>query len=105
MSVIMTFEAAADPDAMERYASEHPEEMEAVIDLAKQHGVIAPLFYGADGKVMVVDEWPDPESFQRFFDEARPRVEPMMGAAGMQGEPEVTFWRKLETGDDVGWAE
>jgi len=28
-----------------------------------------------------------------------------MGASGMQGEPEVTFWRKLETGDDVGWAD
>ena len=29
----------------------------------------------------------------------------MMGASGMQGEPEVTSWRKLETGDDVGWAD
>jgi hypothetical protein len=19
------------------------------------------------------------------------------------GEPEITFWRKLETGDDLGW--
>ena len=54
---------------------------------------------------MVVDEWPDPETFQHFFEEARPRIEPMMGASGMQGEPEVTFWRKLETGDDVGWAD
>jgi hypothetical protein len=57
----------------------------------------------SDGKLMVVDEWPDPESFQRFFDEVRPRIEQMMGPAGMQGEPAVTFWRKLVTGDDVGW--
>jgi hypothetical protein len=105
MSVIMTFQANADADAMERYAAEHPDEMQAVIQLAQQHGVIAHRFYGAEGKVMVVDEWPDPETFQHFFEEARPRIEPMMGASGMQGEPEVTFWRKLETGDDVGWAD
>jgi hypothetical protein len=24
-------------------------------------------------------------------------------ASGVTSEPEVTFWRKLETGDDVGW--
>jgi hypothetical protein len=27
----------------------------------------------------------------------------MMGAAGVTSEPEVTFWRKLETNDEVGW--
>lgn len=52
---------------------------------------------------MVVDEWPDPESFQRFFEEMRAEIEPMMAEVGVTGGPEVTFWRKLETHDDVGW--
>ena len=52
---------------------------------------------------MVVDEWPDPESFQSFFAEAQSEIEPMMRDAGIQSEPEVTFWRRLETHDAVGW--
>ena len=90
---------------MERYAAEHPDEMQAVIQLAQQHGVIAHRFYGAEGQIMVVDEWPDPASFQQFFESERANIEPIMAASGMTGEPEVTFWRKLETGDDVGWAD
>ncbi len=27
----------------------------------------------------------------------------MMAEIGVTAEPEVTFWRKLETHDDVGW--
>jgi hypothetical protein len=52
---------------------------------------------------MVVDEWPDPESFQRFFEQLRPEIEPMMAAVGVKGEPDITFWRKLDTHDEVGW--
>jgi hypothetical protein len=32
-----------------------------------------------------------------------PRIEPIMQAAGVTSEPEVVFWRKLETDDDYGW--
>ena len=51
---------------------------------------------------MVVDEWPDAESFQRFFESQRDQIEPMMQQVAT-GEPEITFWRKLEPNDDVGW--
>jgi hypothetical protein len=27
----------------------------------------------------------------------------MMGEIGASGEPDVTFWRKLETHDEIGW--
>jgi hypothetical protein len=52
---------------------------------------------------MVADEWPDPESFQRFFQDLRSEIEPMFREVGVSGEPEVTFWRKLDTHDEVGW--
>jgi hypothetical protein len=41
-------------------------------------------------------------SFEAFFQQERSNIEPIMAAVGATGEPEVTFWRKLETGDDVG---
>lgn len=103
MSVIMTFVANGDPDELERRAAGNPDGMRAISDRAKANGLIAHRFYGAEGKIMVVDEWPDPESFQRFFEEMRGEIEPMMREVGVSGEPEITFWRKLETHDEVGW--
>jgi hypothetical protein len=32
----------------------------------------------------------------------RPHIEPLMHAVATS-EPEIVFWRKLETGDEVGW--
>ena len=104
MSVIMTLRANGDPAELERRAAENPDAMRSIADRAKEHGLIAHRFYGTDdGKIMVVDEWPDPQSFQQFFEAMRPEIEPMMQAVGVTGEPEITFWRKLDTHDEVGW--
>ena len=104
MSVIMTLRVKGDPAKLEEHAAAHSDEMRSLAEQAERHGLIAHRFYGSDdGQVMVVDEWPDEGSFQAFFEEARPQIEPVMGAAGASSDPEVTFWRKLETGDDVGW--
>jgi hypothetical protein len=66
--------------------------------------VIAHRFYGTDdGKIMVADEWPSAEDFQSFFEHMGPQIQGLMAAAGVTSEPEVTFWRKLDTQDDVGW--
>jgi hypothetical protein len=51
---------------------------------------------------MVIDEWPDEASFQTFFSEMEPEIGPMMQEVAT-GEPEFTFWHKLDTGDDFGW--
>jgi hypothetical protein len=102
MSVIMTLQFDGDPAAAERYAAEHPDEMQEILDHAAQHGLIAHRFYGADGKIMVLDEWPDAKSFQEFFAHMGPQIAPMMAAAGISGEPQPVFWRKLETHDDYG---
>jgi len=102
MSVIMTFVAGGDPEELERKAAENPDGMRAIADRAQAHGLITHRFYGAEGKIMVLDEWPDPQSFQGFWDEMKGEIEPMMQEVGVTGEPEITFWRKLETHDDVG---
>lgn len=69
---------------------------------AKDRGVTAQRFYGADRPILDVDERSDPESFEAFFQQERSNVEPIMAAVGATGEPEMRFWRKLEPGDDVG---
>jgi hypothetical protein len=103
MSVIMTLWLQGDPDKLEQLAGEDPDRMRSIAERAKGHGLIAHRFYGSDGQIMVVDEWPDPESFQRFFEELQPEIEPMFGAVNAQGEPQIRFWRKLDTHDEVGW--
>jgi hypothetical protein len=103
MSVIMTFRVAGDPDKLEQLAAEKGDVLRDISERAKEHGVIAHRFYGSESEIMVVDEWPDPESFTTFFEAERAAIEPMMAEVAT-GEPVITFWRKLETGDDIGWA-
>src|ERR1700712_1122820 len=103
MSVLMTLRASADPKVLEQYAAQNPDKMQAIIELARKHGMIAHRLYGlGEERIMVVDEWSSEEAFNDFFAEADD-VREMMGAVGMIGEPEVTFWRDLDTKDAVGW--
>jgi heme-degrading monooxygenase HmoA len=104
MSVIMTMHLKADAKKLEEIAGQDPDRIRSIADAAKGAGLIAHRFYGSDdGQVMVIDEWPDAQSFQRFFEEQSSKIQPLMEESGLQSEPEVTFWQKLETGDDVGW--
>ena len=106
MSVILTFRVQGDPQKLESMAGENPDRMRGIADRAKEHGLIAHRFYGSDdGQIMVVDEWPDPQSFQTFFEQERGEIEPLMQQVGVSSEPEITFWRRLETHDEVGWEE
>ena len=104
MSVIMTLRVKGDPQKLESLAGENPDRMQGILEQAKQNGLIAHRFYGSDsGEIMVVDEWPDAESFQRFFEGAGDQIQPLMAEAGVTEEPKPTLWRKLETRDEYGW--
>jgi len=104
MSVIMTLRIKGDANKLEAQAAADPGAIRAIAEHAKTAGLIAHRFYGSeDGQIMVVDEWPDPGSFQKFFEASRAQIEPLMASVGATAEPEITFWRKLETHDDVGW--
>src|SRR5690348_9171680 len=99
MSVFMTLEAVGDPKAIEQYAADNKEKMQAVLAAAKRHGLIAHRFRGSDdgSKLMVVDEWPDRQSFESFFQEQQAEIQPMFEAARVTGQIEPTFWRELST--------
>jgi hypothetical protein len=103
MSVIMTMRVQGDPAKFEAAAKEHQDALRSILDLAKSHDLIAHRFYGSEGEFMAIDEWPAAENFQAFFEEASQQIGPLMESAGVTSEPSVTFWHKLDTGDDVGW--
>jgi hypothetical protein len=102
VSVIMTLRVSGDPAKLEQLAQGNPGLIRGIAARAEEQGLIAHRFYGSENEIMVVDEWPDPESFRRFFESEREQIDPMMAQVAT-GEPTITFWRKLETGDDVGW--
>jgi hypothetical protein len=100
----MTMHVQADPSKLEAAAQANQETMLAIVEKAKSYGLIAHRFYGNDdGQVMVADEWPDVESFQRFFEATQSEIQPMMIEAGATAPPVITYWRKLAVGDDHGW--
>ena len=104
MSVIMTLRVKGDPKKLEERAGHNPDAMREIAERAKDHGLVAHRFYGSDdGQIMVVDEWPDEQSFQKFFEQEQGEIQPIMEAVGATSEPRVVFWRKLETHDEVGW--
>jgi hypothetical protein len=100
MTVLMTLKVPADAGRLEQFAKDNPTLMPSVSGRGKDYGVISHRFYESGGTVMVVDEWPDEESFQKFFD-ASPEIKDVMAAAGASAPPEVTFWRKLDLGDEI----
>jgi hypothetical protein len=52
---------------------------------------------------MVLDEWPDRQSFESFFQEQESEIRPMFEAAGVTAQIEPVFWRELSTHDAFGW--
>ena len=105
MPVIMVQEVAADPNGLEQFAAANQETVRAILEAAKKHGLSAHRFYGSeDGKkVLIVDEWPDRESFESFAQEQAPQIEAMFKAASGTDSSEPTYWRELTTYDAVGW--
>ena len=104
MSVIMTLRMKGDPKRFEEIAAQNPDRVKAISDAGREAGVIAHRFYGSDdGQIMVIDEWPDAETFHGFFQAQAPNIQPLMADVGVEGEPELTIWHKLESHDEVGW--
>ena len=105
MSVIMVQQIAGDPNKLEQFAAANRETMQSIMGAAQKHGLIAHRFYGSEdgSKVLILDEWPDSQSFEAFAQEQAPQIEPMFEAVGATEVSEPTFWRELTTNDAFGW--
>jgi hypothetical protein len=99
VSVFMILRVKGDPDALEQYANANADLMRSIADAGKAAGATRHAFAAGDGEVLVIDEWSDAESFQRFFESQKdiPRV---MQAAGAEGAPQIAIYRKLSTPDE-----
>jgi hypothetical protein len=97
VSVLMTLRVSGDAKAIE---ATDPDVLNRVVERAKGLGLISHHFYGTDKDVLVIDEWPDEGSFQKFF-ESSPEIKDLMERAGA-GEPSIEFWHHLDVKDDVG---
>ena len=99
MSVFMILRVQGDPEALEGYASSNADMMQRIAEAGKAAGAIRHAFGGSDDEIIVIDEWPDEGSFQRFF-ESQPEIPRLMQEGGVTGAPQISFYRKLDTGDE-----
>ena len=98
MSVLMTMRVQGDPKRLE---AEDPTVLKSIVDRAREFGVVSHRFYGTDDEILVVDEWPDEGAFQKFF-AASPEIADVMERAGVTAEPQIRFYRELDTSDAMG---
>jgi len=99
MSVIVILRIPGNPADLERYADGPGGEiMRRIAEAAKAGGAVRHSFAGGDNEVLVVDEWPDEQSFQAFF-ASQPEIADVMRDGGAQGPPETSIYRKLRTPD------
>jgi hypothetical protein len=101
MSVMMALRIEVDPERFERVVKENTDQLMAIVEQAKQRGLIHHEFYAGDGAVMAVDEWPDEQSFMGFYEAAGQDIAEMLGKAGVSSQPQTSFWRLLDTPDKV----
>ena len=102
MSVLMVLEVPVHVDGLRRAADAHGDLMKGVAERGRAAGAIHHDFYAADdGSVIVVDEWPDRESFLGFFETQGGDIGQLMESAGATGAPgQPRFYEKLSLGDE-----
>jgi heme-degrading monooxygenase HmoA len=100
MSVMMGLRIPVDPKRFEEVANGNTERLMGIAERAKQHGAMSHAFYASEAgdEVLVVDVWPDSESFQKFFSSS-PDIGEMVAEAGATGEPHAAFWHEMDTPD------
>ena len=98
VSVFMILRVPGDPNTFEQYANANAALMQRIAEEGKAAGATRHAFAGGDGEILVIDDWPDAEAFQRFF-ESQTEIPRLMQEGGAQGAPEISFYRKLDTPD------
>jgi hypothetical protein len=99
MSVLMTLRVSGDPKGVEGLDTD---KIRAIAATAKSYGAIRHRFFTNGSEVLVVDEWPDRESFQKFFD-GTPEIADVMAAAGVTAQPSVEFFDRMDVDDALNW--
>jgi len=99
MAIIVILRIQGNPADLERYAAgPGGDVMQRISAAGKAAGAVRHTFAGGENEVLVIDEWPDEQSFQKFFAD-QPEIADVMRDGGAQGPPQISFYRKLNTPD------
>ena len=101
MSVLMLLRVQGNAKGLEGFAAENPDVVQKIAARAREYGVLRHRFFGTESELFVVDEWPSPADFQRFY-ESSPEIPEMIMKAGITGEPSITFADSIDAGDEIG---
>jgi hypothetical protein len=99
MSVIVFVRVPVDPANLEKVWSERAADFQAVSADSRAQGALHHRWAFGDGFVMVIDEWQDAASFQKFFSEQQ-TIPQLLAAAGAQGPPEITIMETAKGPDE-----
>ena len=98
MSVHVVGHMKVDPANLAKLWADRRDDFLAVQEDAKAAGAIHHRWGFGDGVVVIIDEWPDAQSFQKFF-ESQTTIPQLMQAAGVQGPPDFEIF-EAQTGPD-----
>ena len=90
MSVIVVGKLQADPASIQKLWKDREADFKAVRKEAEAAGALHHRWGIGDGFVMLIDEWPDAASFEKFFN-GNATIPQLMQQAGVQGPPEFTI--------------
>jgi len=99
MSVFMMLQVEGDPSRLAEAMADEGR-WQTINARASENGAIHHRFLASadGGTIAVFDEWESEQEFHRFFN-ASPEIPQLMQAAGVAGEPRITFWHPVDTPD------
>jgi hypothetical protein len=98
MSVCVVVKLKADRANLEGlFFSQHDVFVDVSQD-GRRQGAVHHLFAASDGEIIIVDEWPSAEAFERFF-HGDERIAKLMADGGVHGAPEVSVYEILDSPD------
>ena len=98
MSVIVIARLKVDPAKFEDLVARRGDELKPISQKGKAAGAIHHQFVAGDGEVLIIDEWDEAEHFGAFFG-GQPEIADLMGDGGVEGPPEVSIYRVIDTSD------
>jgi quinol monooxygenase YgiN len=97
MSVIVIGRLKVDPAEVRRIEQSRTDEFRQVAADARAAGCVHHRFAFGTNEVVLIDEWPNAEAFQAFFQ--NPTVASFMQDAGVQGPPDISIYEAVDTVD------
>src|SRR4051812_33938769 len=87
MSVMVIGKMTVDPANVQKLWAEQGDAFRGIAEQARAAGATSHRWGLGDGYVVIIDDWPDEETFNSFFGGTHEIAE-LMQAAGVQGPPE-----------------